>query len=306
MNQFKNLQDIVKYFSDEDRCRTMLEKMRWPDGRIYCPKCGVGGAYRMGDCKNYKCREKKCGSRFSVTVGSVMEGSKLPLSKWFIAIYLITAHKKGISSCQLARDLGIGQKAAWFVNHRIRLMLKDKVADPLSNVVEIDETYVGGKWANMSKKKRALMIEKQESNKVPVMGLVERNGKAKLTVIGRNTFKEVIRQNVSLNAYLNTDEHLGYHGLNMEFADHSAINHSQGEFVRDDVHTNTVEGFFSLFKRMIFGTYHQISPKHLQRYCDEISYRVNSRKIKDVDRFLNSLTHTQGRLKYHDLIKKIE
>lgn len=170
MNQFKNLNEVVTYFSDEGKCRDMLEKMRWPDGRIICPICGVRDAYRMGDCKNYKCRDKKCGSRFSVTVGSVMEGSKLPLSKWFTAIYLITAHKKGISSCQLARDLGIGQKAAWFVNHRIRLMLKEKAADPLSDVVEIDETYVGGKWANMSKKKRAVLSTTGENNKVAVMG----------------------------------------------------------------------------------------------------------------------------------------
>jgi hypothetical protein len=239
-------------------------------------------------------------------VGSVMEGTKLPLSTWFVALYLITAHKKGISSCQLARDLNIGQKAAWFVNHRIRLMLKDKAADPLSNVVEIDETYVGGKWANMSKKKRAIMVENQQSNKTPVMGMVERDGRAKLTVIGKSTFKNIVQLNVSTDAYINTDEHLGYQGLNKEFADHSAINHSQGEFVRNDVHTNSVEGFFSLFKRTIFGIYHQVSPKHLQRYCDESVYRFNTRKIKDVDRFFMSLTKTQGRLKYKDLIAKNE
>jgi len=303
MNQFNNIQDVIRYFT-EDKCQSTLEKMRWPDGRIVCPKCGVKGAYRNSDCKTYKCKSKTCKARFSITVGTVMEGTKLPLSKWFTAIYLITAHKKGISSLQLGRDLGIGQKAAWFVNHRIRLMLKDCADNPLSNVVEIDETYVGGKWANMSKKKRAIMIEKQQSNKVPVMGMVQRDGNAKLTVIGRNTFKEAIRQNVSTNAFIVTDEHLGYRGLNMEFADHASVNHSQQEFVRDDIHTNNVEGFFSLFKRMIFGTYHQISPKHLQRYCDEILYRFNNRKVKDVDRFMNSLSHTEGRLTYNQLTEK--
>jgi transposase-like protein len=305
MKQFKNINEVINYFT-EDRCRETLEKMRWPDGRIVCPKCGVRDAYRNSDCKTYKCRDKDCKSRFSITVGLVFEGSKLPLTKWFTALYIVTAHKKGISSCQLARDLGIGQKAAWFVIHRLREMLKDAAPELLDNTVEIDECYVGGKWANMSKKKRAIMQEQGKDNKTPVMGLVERQGKAKLTVIGRNTFKEVVRQHVSPNAFINTDEHLGYHGLNMEFADHAAINHSQGEYLRDGIHTNSVEGFFSLFKRMIFGTYHQISPKHLQRYCDEITYRFNSRKIKDVDRFLISLSHTQGRLTYKQLIDKQE
>ena len=143
MNQFKNLQDVINYFSSEDKCRNTLEKMRFPDGRIACPKCGVRGAWRNSDMKTFRCKPKTCNHKFSITVGTVMEGSKLPLSKWFTAIYLITAHKKGISSCQLARDLAIGQKAAWFMNHRIRQMLKDKANDPLSDVVEIDETYLG-------------------------------------------------------------------------------------------------------------------------------------------------------------------
>ncbi len=304
MNQFKNLQDVINYFSSEDKCRDMLEKMRFPDGRIDCPKCGVRGAWRKSDMKNFRCRDKKCSHVFSITVGTVMEGSKLPLSKWFTAIYLITAHKKGISSCQLARDLGIGQKAAWFMNHRIRLMLRDKANDPLSDVVEIDETYVGGKWANMSKKKRAIMSQNNVNNKIPVMGMVQRDGKAKLTLIGANTFKQVVRKNVDKSAILITDEHNGYQGLSTEYLIHESINHSMQEFVRDGFHTNSVEGFFSLLKRQIFGIHHQVSPKHLQRYCDEMAFRFNSRKIKDTDRFVMSLQQTAGRLKWNDLIAK--
>jgi transposase-like protein len=302
MKQFKSINEVINYFTP-DKCQLTLEQMRWPDGRIVCPKCGVKGAYRNSDCKTYKCKSKTCMSRFSITVGTVFEGTKLPLTKWFTALYLVTAHKKGISSCQLARDLGIGQKAAWFVLHRLREMLKDNAPQYLDNVVEIDETYVGGKWANMSKKKRAIMAESGKDNKTPVMGMVERDGYAKLTVIGQNTFKEVVRQHISPNAFINTDTHLGYVGLNLEFADHAAVNHSQGEYLRDGVHTNSVEGFFSLFKRMVFGTYHQISPKHLQRYCDEITFRFNSRKIKDSERFMASLKQTNGRLKYKDLVK---
>lgn len=301
MNQFKSLQDVINYFSNEDRCRDTLEKMRFPDGRIVCPKCGVRGAWRNSDMKTFRCKDKKCSHKFSITVGTVMEGSKLPLSKWFTAIYLITAHKKGISSCQLARDLNIGQKAAWFMNHRIRLMLKDKANDPLSGVTEIDETYIGGKWANMSKKKRAIMAQSGENNKVPVMGLVQREGKAKLTLIGANTFKEVVRKNVDRSAMIVTDEHGAYQGLSTEYLVHESINHSMNEFVRDGWHTNSVEGFFSLLKRQILGIHHQVSPKHLQRYCDEMAYRFNSRKIKDVDRFIMSLKQTAGRLKWDDL-----
>lgn len=304
MTPFNNLNEVIKYFSDEGRCQTMLEKMRWPDGRIICPYCGIRDAYRMGDCKLYKCREKKCGNKFSILVGTVLESTKLPLSKWMTAIYLITAHKKGISSCQLARDLDIGQKAGWFMLHRIREMLRDKANDPLSNVVEIDETYIGGKWANMSKKKRAKMVESGIDNKVPVMGMVERGGNAKLTVIGKRTFKEAVRENVDINAYIMTDEHNSYQGLEPEFASHSFINHSQGEFVRDDVHTNSVEGFFSLFKRTVFGIYHQISPKHLQAYCHESVFRYNTRKVKDIERFIHSLKITNGRITYNQLIGK--
>lgn len=306
MKHIKNLQDVVTQFSSEEKCRDMLEKMRWPDGRNVCPKCGVRGAYRNGDMKTYKCRDKKCGSRFSITVGTVFEGTKLPLSKWFIAIYLITAHKKGISSCQLARDLGIGQKAAWFVLHRVREMLKDCAANPLSNIVELDETYVGGKGANISKKKRAIMVENGVNNKIPVMGMVERDGRAKLTLIGKNSFKDMVRKNVCKTSVIITDQHLGYQGLKDEYLIHESVNHSMNEFVRDGFHTNTIEGVFSIFKRMIFGIYHQVSPKHLQRYCDELTFRYNSRKIKDADRFMTSLTHVQGRLTYNQLTGKEE
>jgi transposase-like protein len=221
-----------------------------------------------------------------------------------MAMYLVSAHKKGISSYQLGRDLHIGQKAAWFLLHRVRKMFEDNKMPMLANTVEADTTYVGGKWANMTKKKRAIMQESGKDNKVAVMGMLERQGNAKLVLVGKDTFKEVIRKHVSTDAYLNTDEHTGFQGLNMELADHATVNHSRGEFKRDDIYTNSVEGFFSLFKRMIFGTYHQISEKHLQQYCNEITYRFNSRKIKDVDRFVKTFNNIQGRLTYKQLIEK--
>lgn len=300
--KFKNLQDVAAYFSNEEKARDFLENMRWPDGRIVCPICGVRDAYRNGDCKTYKCRDKDCKTNFSVTVGTMLENTKLPLGKWFIAMYLISAHRKGISSCQLGRDLGIGQKAAWFVNHRIREMLKDGSGSFLTGLVEIDETYVGGKMANMHTTRRNKYKELNQDNKVPVMGLVQRDGKAKLQVIGKKTFKEMVVQNVNKEAVVITDSHSGYEGLKETFSDHQSVNHSEFEYKRGIYYTNTVEGFFSTFKRGIIGTYHQLSAKHLQRYCDEFTYRFNSRKIKDADRFLFTFKNIQGRLTYKQLI----
>lgn len=304
MNQFTNLAEVMEYFKSEDRCRDTIEKMRWPDGNIICPFCGTKRAYRMSDMKHYKCRIKKCGRRFSVIKGTVFEATKLPLSKWFIAMYLVTAHKKGISSHQLARDLGIRQKAGWFLLCRIREILRSKSIEILDNIVEIDETYVGGKWENMHKGKRAMQRESGESNKVPVMGLIERDGNSRFTVIGKNNFKDIIRETVDPDAMIVTDAHLGYQGLNYEFAGHAVVNHSENQFKDGIFHTNSIEGAFSHFKRMIFGIYHQVSPKHLHRYCDEFSHRWNSRKVKDVDRFVNALKHTEGRLKWKDLTAK--
>jgi transposase-like protein len=301
---FKSLQDVANYFKNEEICRDWLEKFRWPDGRIVCPICGVRDAYRNSDMKTYKCKDKDCKSRFSVTVGTIFENTKLPLAKWYMAIYLISAHRKGISSCQLARDLGIGQKAAWFVLHRVRELMKETGQDFLSGLVEIDETYVGGRWENMNKTKRTFMRERMLDNKTAVMGMVERDGKARLKVIGKNSFKQIVYNNVKREAVLVTDSHTGYDGLNKDYADHQAVNHSNFEFKRGIYYTNSVEGFFSILKRSVIGIYHQISPAHLQRYCDEVSFRFNSRKIKDADRFQMIFQNTKGRLKYKDLIGK--
>jgi transposase-like protein len=304
MNQFKSLQDVANHFNSEDKCRSFLEKMRWNDGRIICPICGVRDAYRMADRKRYKCKDMDCRATFTVTVGTYMENTKLPLQKWLMAMYLLSAHKKGISSYQLARDLGIRQKAGWFLLMRLRQMFKDNGMTMLSGRIEADEHYVGGKWSNMTKKKRAKLVASGKDNKVAIMGILERQGDAKLVMIGKDSLKDVIRKHVSTDAYINTDEHNGYKGLNREFADHDSVNHSQGQFVKGDVHTNSVEGMFSLFSRMIFGIYHQVSEKHLQQYCNEFTFRFNSRKIKDVDRFVKVFNNLNGRLTYNQLINK--
>ena len=304
MNQFKSLSEVIEFYKSEDKCRDLVEKNRWPDGNIICPKCKGERCYRMGDMKHYKCRDKKCGTRFSVIKGTVFEATKLPLSKWFIAMYLVTAHKKGISSHQLARDLNIRQKAAWFLLSRIRYILTNKSVELLDNIVEVDETYCGGKLDKMHRGRRERIIESGKDNKVPVMGLVERDGKARFKVIEAKTFKEMVRQYVDENAMIVTDSHSGYTGLAYEFVGHATVDHSKEQYKDGIFHTNSVEGAFSHFKRMINGVYHSISPKHLHRYCAEFEYRWNSRKIKDTDRFQNALQDTSGRLKWKDLTAK--
>jgi transposase-like protein len=300
--EFKNLKELMTKLGDEKVCRQYMEQMRW-GSEPFCPHCNSTKPYRLKDGKAFRCSNKECKKDFSVTVGTIFENSKIALSTWLAAIYVLTGHKKGISSHQLARDLGVTQKTAWFLNHRIRLIMDVPEPEPLDNVVEIDETYVGGKFGNMNKGRRKKWQESGKDNKIAVMGLLERDGKAKLRVIGDSTFKDVIRKNVDKSATLYTDSHSGYELLGQEYAGHEAVNHSIEEYRRGDAYTNSVEGFFSLFKRMIHGTYHHISPKHLHRYCSELTHRFNSRKIKDADRFRMTISNVEGRLKYKNLIK---
>jgi transposase-like protein len=306
--QFANLQEAAKYFQNEDKCRDLLAKMRWPDGNIFCPKCGSAHAYKYANNLWYKCSQKECKARFTVKVGTIYEGSKLPLSKWFLALWILSAHKKGISSCQLARDLGIGQKAAWFVLHRLREQMRDKAPQMLDEIVEVDETYVGGRVGNMKKSKRE-KIRKGELKvtKEPVMGIVQRDGKAILKRIEDwrlGSFVYMVQKYVKPDAVIVSDAHPGYIGLNQTHSHHVSVNHSLDEFKIGMYHTNTVEGFFSSLKRSYIGIYHYMSPKHLSRYLDETSQRYNSRKIKDGERFIELLKQPQGRLKYKDLIAK--
>ena len=303
MLEFKNYKELMSKLSDEKVCRDAMEQWRW-NGNPVCPHCNGEKPYKLKDGKTYRCREKTCRKDFTVTVGTIFENSKIPLSTWIASIFVITAHKKGISSLQLGRDLGITQKSAWFVLHRIRHIMGEPEPEPLDNIVEVDETYVGGKFANMNRGRRKYFQENDIDNKVAVMGLLERDGKATLTVIGENTFKDVVRANVKPNAILMTDTHLSYQGLNMEYAAHHTVNHSQMEFKNGIAYTNTVEGFFSSLKRSIFGIYHQVSPKHLNKYCGETSYRYNTRKVTDKERFAQTMCNVEGRLRYNTLINK--
>lgn len=294
----KNLQDLMVKFKDETVCREFLVKQRWPDGNVKCQYCGHDKCYRIENGNRFKCANNKCYKRFRVTVGTIFEASNIPLNKWFPAMYLILSHKKGISSCQLARDLGVTQKTAWFMLHRIREQLKANNSPMLSGTVEVDETFVGGIVGNMNKTRRAKLRTENGGttpNKTMVVGLLERTGNLKLVALGKETGRHIlqplVRNNVNNDAFLITDNSSNYDGLGKEYKEHEVVNHSKDEYVRNGViHTNSIEGAFSLLKRSIIGIYHSVTPKHLSRYCDETAFRYNTRKITDPTRFDLSLT----------------
>lgn len=301
--KFNNLLDVVKLFPTEKHCREYLEKLRW-NGNIVCQKCGSDEKiYKINDGKLYKC--SKCRKQFTVRVGTIFEDSPLPLQKWFMCIYLCTAHKKGISSWQLSRDLDVTQTTAWHMLHRVRYAIKTKSFNmPLNGIVEADETYWGAPEKNKHKSKRTKHSQgRNTETKTPIFGLVQRDGSLLVTPVPDvkgETLKGIIGDVVSKGSTIVTDEWGSYNGLHVDYT-HLRVEHGRGEYVNGIAHTNTMEGFWSLLKRGIHGIYHQVSDKHLSRYCDEFSYRYNSRKITDIERFEFTLKNLAGRLTYSDL-----
>lgn len=308
---FKNLLDASAYFHSEEVCREHLERIRW-NGNPVCPHCATTAVpYRLKDGKTFRCSDKDCRADFTVRVGTIFENSKLPLRKWFLAIHIATAHKKGISSLQLHRDLGITQKTAWYVLHRMREMLTDVQPELLSGTIQIDETYVGPNFKNLHKSKRAKIKSKPgrgASLKTMVFGILQEDGTVLNKVVQNtktDTLLPIMDAAVEKGSTIVTDGYHVYKRLAANY-NHVVVDHTKDIYVTSEgLHTNTIEGYWSQLKRGIYGIYHQVSPKHLHRYCDEFAYRYNTRKKKDSERFNHSLEKASGkRLTYKRLINK--
>jgi transposase-like protein len=287
--------------------------MRWPDGQVQCPRCGSENVTYLEKARVWKCYSKHPKAKFSLKVGTIFEDSPLGLDKWFTAMWLIANCKNGISSYELGRHLGITQKAAWHVNHRIRLAMQNGSLAKLSGHVEVDETFIGGKARNMHRATLAKRVAQfstphtgrnQNIGKVAVMGVLERNGEVRtavLTNVKRRSLQGEVTKHVEAGSVVYSDALRSYNQLDEEYV-HHVINHAV-EYVRGHVHTNGIENFWSLLKRTLKGTYVSVEPFHLFRYLDEQAFRFNKRKMSDFERFIGVVEMVTGkRLEYKQLI----
>ena len=291
----ETLTGAIKYFADADTALNFMVSIRWPDGKAVCPCCKSSNAAFLATRRLWKCRD--CKKQFSVKVGTIFEDSALGLDKWLPAFWMIVNAKNGISSCELGRALGVTQKTAWFMLHRIRLAMQNGSMDKLFGEVEADETYIGGKARSMNNKQRSKRGRGTGgTGKEIVMGLLERGGKIKLKHVAnarRSILQSEIRENVETGSQVFTDALPSYNGLSKDYA-HEAIDHAR-EYVRGNVHTNGLENFWSLLKRGIRGTYISVEPFHLFRYLDEQAFRFNERENDDAGRFLKGIVGIIGR-----------
>ena len=302
IQQFDSLMSMMETFSDEQVCIDHLRAIRWKNG-AYCPHCGSTKVYHFSDNRTHKCGD--CRQRFSIKVGTIFEDTKLPLREWFMAIWMVTSHTKGIASTQLAKDLKITQKSAWFVLHRLRHAARTKsFAKPLEGMVEADETYMGGKEKNEHADERTPGSQ-GGANKVAVLGIMERDGEMRAKVVP-NTAAKVLHAEldaiVAPGTNVMTDEHRGYTGIGQKFHHHT-VNHSIGEYVKHFfIHTNGLENAWSLFKRKVYGIHHWESGEHLDRYLAEFTFRHNRRAMGESSRVNALLGQIEGRLTYKGLI----
>ena len=282
-------------FSDDASCRAYLEKRRWPNGPV-CPHCqNTGRIYKL-EGKSHRRGLYKCGAcrkQFTVTIGTIFEGSKIPLEKWFAAIYLMCASKKGISAHQIHRSLGITYKSAWFLCHRVRLAMATRAFQgALSGTVEADETYIGGR--RPGKRGRGA------AGKSIVFAVVEREGDVhaqRVPDVKKQTLHPIIHEKVEPGSRVMTDELRSYSGLQGRY-EHGVVTHAREYVTGKDIHTNNGESFFALLKRGVHGTYHHIGHDKVDMYCGEFGFRFNTRKLSDPERFMDALTHCDGRLRW--------
>ena len=301
----KTLLEAVKFFSDFENCRKFMVAARWPDGVVRCPTCNSDHVVYLSNARVWKCYGKHDRPKFSLKVGTIFEDSPLSLAKWLPAVWMLAACKNGMSSYELGRALGVTQKTAWFMFHRIRkAMQSGTFMKQLSGEVEVDETFIGGKARNMHIAQRKRRITGTGGkDKTAVMGILERGGQICTIVIPNRKKKELqteVKKHVQAGSALYTDALLSYDGLESDYA-HQVIDHAV-QYVDGKIHTNGLENFWCLLKRSIHGTYVSVEPFHLHRYLDEQSFRYNRRKSDDAGRFAAVLANIVGhRLTYKQL-----
>jgi transposase-like protein len=303
------LQQAIQHFSNPDNCVKYMVEQRWPDGVVVCPTCGRRDVSWLATQRKWQCKSRHSKRQFSAKVGTIFEDSPLGLDKWILATWMITNCKNGVSSYEIARNIGVTQKSAWFMLHRIRLAMRDEspamIGGGGDNPVEIDETYIGPKPKNMHKNKLP-----QLARKSVVMGMLDRGARevrAKVVPNAkRETLQKEILERVGFGSTIYTDQHAGYMDLKHQQFIHDTVNHAV-EYVRGEVHTNSLENFWSCLKRTLNGTYVAVEPFHLDAYVDEQVFRFNNRKGKnDEQRFAKVLSQVAGkRLTYAELAGKV-
>jgi transposase-like protein len=306
------LQEAIVHFANPDNCIAYMVAHRWPDG-VTCPTCGRNDVTWLATQKKWQCKSAHAKRQFTAKVGTIFEDSPLGLDKWLPAVWIITSAKNGVSSCEIARSLGVTQKTAWFMLHRIRLAMQSgsmmKLGGNGGGEVEADETFIGGKARNMHLSVRQRRITGTGTkDKVAVMGLLERGGQVRTMVVPsrkKAVLQAEVKQHVEAGAALYTDFLLSYDGLASDYA-HQVVDHAV-EYVNGRIHTNGLENFWSLLKRGIGGTYISVEPFHLFRYLDEQTFRYNNRKnMNDADRFSAALSNVTGkRLTYAEVTGKV-
>lgn len=303
--QEMDLITLMDNFGSDDKCRTYLESLRFPNG-VVCIRCESDKISRIYERKQFHC--DNCKYQFSVTVGTIFHDSHLPLQKWFAAIYLMCESRKGISANQLKRTLKVAYKTAWYLCHRIRKAVEKADDALLTGIIEVDETYIGGKAKNMHESVKEQKIKGRGSvGKAMVLGAIERGGNVRLVREqrpDRKTLHAFIKAQISPEAEcIMTDEYPAYNGIETETTEHVKVNHHKGEYVRGEAHTNGVENVWSLFKRSIVGAYHQVSEKHLDRYLDEFEFRFNNRNNPYLFRDTLLRLIASENLEYKELVK---
>jgi hypothetical protein len=310
MDSPKTLLEAIQYFSDAERCREFMIAVRWPDGIVRCPECGSEKVTWLAKAKVYRCYGKHAKVKFSLKTGTVFEDSPIGLEKWLPASWMLSNCKNGISSYELSKAIGVTQKSAWFMLHRIRVAMKEEIGDKTlggnwGNPVEVDETFIGGKAIN-----KHLGQRKQKERKTIVMGMLDRQTRqirAKVIPdVKRETLQAEILSHIGFNAHVFTDGHVGYDKLS-EYKNftHKTVNHIN-EYVNGRVHTQGIENFWSLLKRGLTGTYVAVEPFHMDSYVDEQVFRYNTRKKSDAQRFEKVLSQIAGkRLTYAEVTGKV-